>query len=135
MDKGTIFNHLNIKYKDGEFGNKYLIILNNQKGNDPYLCCKTTSVQKYGIEREDCHFNHNIFLLNIKKEPFYKKTWVQFDPNSVFEFSPLELLQNKFKGNIKVFEGVLSIPIVNGIVNCFKKSQDISRYWESLLKK
>jgi hypothetical protein len=134
LNKGAVFNHLNIEFKDGEHGNKYLIILNNQQGEDPYLCCKTTSKQQYGIDNPGCHFEKGIFVLDLKKPPFPKKTWVQFDANGIFEYEAVELLQCKFRGEI-ILNAELDSTLVQGIVNCFKKSQDISDYHLELINK
>jgi hypothetical protein len=132
MEKGTVFYHANFVFKDGAVGDKLLIVLNNQSNNAPFLCCKTTSKKKWGIDQDGCHSSKNIFVMNHK--PFNKKTWIQFDPNSVFEFSAADLLKQKFGGNIKVV-GRIDDQNIRAIANCFKKSEDISAYHCGLLAK
>lgn len=132
MKKGTVLHHTNLLYKDGEIGNKLLIVLNNQCNTDPYLCCKTTSKKRYGIDTEGCYYKNNIFLTT--KKPFDSKTWVQFDPNSLFEFSAPELISCGFKKELKII-GCLTECDINEIVNCIKMSEDISEYHLELLKK
>jgi hypothetical protein len=132
MKKGTVFFHNHFEFKDGDYGEKLIIVLNNMQGDDPFLCCKTTSKIKYSLENEGCYFQKNIHV--IDKPPFNEKTWVQFDPNSVFEFAPAKLVSDSFQNYIKII-GCLEDCHINAIVNCFKKSEDISEYHISLLDK
>ncbi|MBF0345999.1 MAG: hypothetical protein HQL06_17455 [Nitrospirae bacterium] len=78
MDKVTILFHRNMQFKNGEYGDKLLIVLNTPQDNEPYLCCKTTSKQKYGINKDGCCSNKNIFVLGEGYDWFTKRTYVQF---------------------------------------------------------
>ncbi|HET6514679.1 MAG TPA: hypothetical protein VFG09_05915 [Thermodesulfovibrionales bacterium] len=84
MDRGTILYHRAFEFKDGEIGQKLLIVLNTPQNDAPYLCCKTTSKMKYGIEKEGCHSSKNIYVLNPSPQGFKEKTWIQF--HEIYEF-------------------------------------------------
>lgn len=131
MDKGTILFHRALEFKDGETGKKLLIILNAPQSSEPFLCCKTTSKQKFDLDKEGCHSSKNIYVLNPAKNTFPLKTWVQF--HEIYEFENKSFLSHHFKGNIDI-KGNLPTNIVNAIVNCIKKSDDISKYHLGLLR-
>ena len=133
MLKGTVFNHKNIKFHDGEYGNKLLIVLNDVSGNQPYLCCKTTSQQKIKNPDLGCHSQKNYFV--IDEQPFIKKTWIQFDPTSFYELSAIDLLNAKLKGDIIIENRNHQIneTSMNYILGCIAKSDDISLYHLQLL--
>jgi len=132
MIKGTVFCHINLTFKNGDTGKKLLVVLNNQSGSDPFLCCKTTSQKRYDLDREGCYSEKNVFVIN--QAPFNVKTWIQFDLYSIFEFTSVELLKLKFNEEVKVI-GCIATNYINGIVNCYRKSDDISAYHIDLLKK
>ncbi len=132
-EKRDCFFHSKLEFKDGPTGEKLLIVLNNNPDNQsPYLCCKTTSKVKYNLINEGCYSDKNIYI--IEKKPFSKKTWIQFGPNSVFELEASELLQCHFNQEIKII-GELDTNSINAIINCYKRSDDISEYYLELLKK
>jgi len=131
MDKGTILFHRALEFKDGETGKKLLIILNTPQNSEPFLCCKTTSRQKYGLDKEGCHSNKNIYVLNPVKNCFQIRTWVQF--HEIYEFNHKLFLQEHFNGSLDI-KSTLPVDIINAIVNCVKKSDDISKYHLSLLR-
>ena len=131
MDRGTILYHRAFQFKDGEIGQKLLIVLNTPQNDAPYLCCKTTSKIKYGIEKEGCHSSKNIYVLNPVAQCFKEKTRVQF--HEIYEFDNHSFLQAHFKGELDV-KGKLPEQIINAVVNCVKKSDDISKYHLHLLK-
>ena len=131
MDRGTILYHRAFEFKDGEIGQKLLIILNTPQNEAPYLCCKTTSKSKYGLEKEGCYSNKNIYVLIPSPQCFKEKTWVQF--HELYEFDSRLFLQAHFRGELDI-KGMLPEQITNAVVNCVKKSEDISKYHLSLLK-
>lgn len=100
MDKGTILFHRALEFKDGETGRKLLIVLNTPQDSEPFLCCKTTSKQKYGLDREGCHSSKNIYVLNPLPNCFSLKTWVQF--HEIYEFDNRSFLQSHFKKELDV---------------------------------
>lgn len=131
MDKGTILFHRVHEFKDGETGKKLLIILNTPQNSEPFLCCKTTSRQKFGLDKEGCYSAKNIYVLNPMKNCFRIKTWVQF--HEIYEFDNKLFLQAHFNGNLDV-KGALPVNIINAIDKCVKNSDDISKYHLSLLR-
>lgn len=131
MNKGTILYHTAFQYKDGQIGQKLLIVLNTPQNNDPYLCCKTTSKQKYGLDKEGCHSSKNIYVLNPIANCFPSKTWVQF--YDIYEFEGQTFLRDHFNGKLNI-KGTLPTYTINAIINCIKKSDDVSKYYLQLLK-
>ncbi len=69
MDKGTIIFYKKFRFSDGEGGEKLLIILNTFKDlSIPYLCCKTTSKQKYNLINPGCYSDRNIYINQVHKK-------------------------------------------------------------------
>jgi hypothetical protein len=131
VDKGTILFHSNLTFKDGQPGEKLLIILNTPADNEPYLCCKTTSKQKYGIDIPGCHSSKNIFVLEANSDYFFQRTYVQF--HELYEFNKKEMLREHFAGNLQRKDR-LGGNTINAIVNCVRKSVDVLKYHKELLR-
>lgn len=130
MQKGTVLYHKTFHFTNGETGRKLLIILNTPQKKDPYLCCKTTSKQKYNIDKEGCHNNKNIYVISPNIDLFKEKTWVQF--HEIFEFNAETFLKEHFQGNLNIV-GTLKVITLTAIINCIRRSEDISKYHLSLL--
>lgn len=65
------------------------------------------------------------------KDCFSLKTWVQF--HDIYEFHASAFLQAHFNGDLDI-KGKLPTNIINAIVNCIRKSEDISNHHMLLLK-
>lgn len=130
MDKGTILFHRDFQFHNGQSGEKLIIVLNTPKDNEPYLCCKTTSKPKFNIDKEGCHSQKNIYVINPNFDWFKIKTWVQF--HELYEFEPPRFLQAHFDGVLEI-KGELKENTVNAIRNCIKRSEDVSKYHLTLL--
>lgn len=131
MDKVTIIFYKKFRFSDGKSGEKLLIILNTFKDlSIPYLCCKTTSKQKYNLISPGCYSDRNIYILNENQDFFRLKTWVQFE--EIYELKAQDLLDAHYKGLVEV-KGQLKENTINSIIKCLKKSQDITNYQLSLL--
>ena len=131
MDKGTIIFYKKFRFSDGESGEKLLIILNTFKDlSIPYLCCKTTSKQKYNLINPGCYSDRNIYILTENQDFFRLKTWIQFE--EIYELKAQDLLDAHYKGLVEV-KGQLKENTINSIIKCIKKSQDITNYQLSLL--
>lgn len=132
MRKGTILYHRKFEFLDDQLGEKLLIILNspNTSKNQPYLCCKTTSKQKFNIEKEGCYSKQSIYFLDANSDWFKEKTWIQF--HDIYEFKCQEFLQAHFKGDLTIKSELKELSITS-IIACIKKSDDISNYHLDLL--
>jgi hypothetical protein len=129
--RGTILYHPSFQFQNGGTSPKLLIVLNTPKTNKPYLCCWTTSKQKYGIDREGCRSDKNIYVLNANVDFFQVKTWVQF--HDLREFVVTEFLNLHFRDKLLEVKGQLREETIRAILNCIKGSQDVSQYHLSLL--
>ncbi|HBE40305.1 MAG TPA: hypothetical protein DDW27_03730 [Bacteroidales bacterium] len=130
MNKGAILFHRDFQFHNGQSGEKLIIVLNTPKDKEPYLCCKTTSKQKFNIDKEGCHSPKNVYVINSTIDWFKVKTWVQF--HELYEFEPQKFLQAHFKGVLEI-KGELKESTVNAIRNCIRRSEDVSIYHLSLL--
>ncbi|MEK6690282.1 MAG: hypothetical protein AABY78_03130 [Nitrospirota bacterium] len=131
MHKGTILYHQAFQFQNGEIGKKLLIILNTPQKDEPYLCCKTTSKQKYNIDKEGCHYNKNIYVIYPNTDWFKEKTWVQF--HELYEIESGKFLKDHFDGKLEV-KGTLKVNTISAIINCVKRSEDVSNYHLTLLR-
>ncbi len=131
MNKGTVIFYKKFQFSNGELGEKLLIILNTYKDQStPHLCCKTTSKQKYNLTNPGCYSNKNIYVLNANQDFFNLKTWVQFD--EIYELKASDLLNAHYSGLVDI-KGTLKENTINAIINCIKRSQDITNYQLSIL--
>ncbi len=86
LKSGCILFDIKFKFKDNEIGEKLIFILNNPKGNEPYLICRTTS-KETAFRRRDpkgCKQNGKYFFLGAGDAYFEKDTWLQLD--NIFEY-------------------------------------------------
>ena len=133
MRKGTILFHPSFEFTNGEIGRKYLIILNSPdiKKIEPFLFCKTTSQSQNKPQTPGCHAEKNLYCIGAQFDFFPKKTWVQFF--EMFEVNYDEFIKQHFELGVEV-KGELRTETISAIINCIKKSDDVSAYHLSLLK-
>jgi hypothetical protein len=132
MKRGTVFLHKIYQFPDGGIADKFFIIVNNPGPKAPFLTCKTTSKQDSRPDQVGCHHTKNVYVLREKEDFFPKRTWVQF--YTLYRFSHARLLNLVKIGDvIKMAE--LTTQTISAVVNCVKKSEDISFCDLELLKK
>ena len=132
MKKGTVFLHKNYQFPDGGIADKFFIIINNPVPNDPILTCKTTSKQDSRPYNEGCHYVQNVYVLRENDDFFRLRTWVQF--YILYRFNHNELRRLEHNGEV-IRMAELRPQTISAIVNCVKKSEDISFYDLELIKK
>jgi hypothetical protein len=69
-------------------------------------------------------------MLPERKDFFPFNTWIQFF--DIYELDLQYFLNGKFKGDLEIV-GQLKEQTINEIVNCVKRSDDITQYQRSLL--
>lgn len=131
MSKGNIFHFPDFVFHDGAHGDKLMVVLNEPQENEPYLMCKTTSQTRYGITTEGCRSDLSLFVTSRK--PLNVKTWILFGSSAVYEFSQNDINEKLLSCEIRKI-GCFEISVINSIVNCFKRSDDISKYHLQLLR-
>lgn len=133
MKRGTILYHSNFRFLNGEIGEKFLVILNNQKGRDPFLTAKTTSQDKNKSRTPGCIQKESLFLIEGGKNWFKLDTWVQLF--ELYAFTAPEVLKAHFDGDLEI-KGELPEQKANEIKNCVKRLIDFPvRYKEMIIKK
>jgi hypothetical protein len=124
LEKGTILFHERFRFKNGELGEKILIVLNNPvPKTEPYLICRVTSQEKNKPKTFGCHENLSLFFLPPGQDFFEKDTWIQL--HEIFPFEASTLLQDHFCGELNVL-GKLKDLTVRQLINCIRKIKDIS---------
>jgi hypothetical protein len=128
--RGKVFFHKQFQFNDGGQSDKLLIVVNEPKGNADWIWIKTTSKPKPQNTR-GCHSFSNLFVLEQGDDFLSKKTWVQF--LDIYNISTEALKDGIDAGDIHRI-GNLKPQNVAAIINCMKKSQDLSPLELSLLK-
>ena len=131
MTPGSIVRYRNFQFHDGDHADKLLIVLNSG-GKVPYLVLRTTSRQKAArLANEGCHAKEGYYFLPAKRDNFPKDTWILlYEP---YELNAAELIKAHFGGDAELI-GQLKPELLRAIINCFKKSDDCSAYYDSLLR-
>lgn len=132
MKKGTVFLYKKYRFPDGGITDKLFIIINNPGPNDPILTCKTTSKQDSRPDKEGCHYLKNVYVLRDNDDFFELRTWVQF--YILYRFNHKELIKLMNSGEVKTM-AELRPQTISAIVNCVKKSEDVTFYDLELIKK
>ena len=131
MTPGTILQHQNFRFHDGEVGNKIIIVLGSHAGGT--VLVKTTSrswrfSSSYGCQPLDRFPNFHL-VQNCCILP--KATWVCLD--EYYEFSDVNLIALHFAGDVKQL-GNLPPEITEALVACAVASNDISHYQEQIVR-
>jgi hypothetical protein len=132
MQRGTVLLHEAFEFENGDIGKKFLIVVNNPAQNDPYLMCLTTSQRGNRPDREGCHPQTGVYVLRVGYDFFELQTWVQL--YRIYEADAKALLKARFDGNLTI-KANLQDQTIRAIVNCIKKSPDISKYRKGLISK
>ena len=133
MKRGTILFHTNFKFKDGEAGKKLLVVLNNQRGNDPFLMARTTTSGINKSRTPGCLQNENLFFIESEKTCFRDDTWIQL--YEIYPFTATDVLKDKFDGHLEI-KSNLPEQTANEIKNCVKQLVDFPvKYKKMILKK
>lgn len=117
--RGRIYFHDKFGFHDGEYGKKFIILINNPQDHDPYLFLKVTSQQKNKPIVYGCHIRQRVFYIPPGKAFFLKDSWVQL--HEIYAFSPTELIKAGMD-KVLAHKDALSVQMTNEIVNCLLKS-------------
>jgi hypothetical protein len=128
--RGTVFHHKTFEFKNGETGNKLLILLNSQEGNDPLLLAKTTSQEKNKPKTPGCIKKRSLFFMPKGTKPFLLDTWVQL--YEIYPFSPEDF---KADPGFKIL-GSIDSKLMEKIIDCLfiAEGDDIPAIYEGLLR-
>ena len=132
MKKGTILFHKNFPFKDGDSSPKLLVVLNSPTIQDPFLAVRTTSQQKHRPRQSGCIEGKNLFFIEAGKTSFPIDTWIQL--YDFYEISHERFMMEFLSGRLDI-KGDLPEQMVNALINCAKRSDDISEYQLSLISK
>ena len=133
MQRGTILFHTTFEFKDGDIGKKLLVVLNNQKGKDPFLVAKTTTQGNNKSQTPGCIEKEELYFIKGGKTFFREDTWIQL--YEIYVFTAAEVLQDHFDGNLEI-KGTLPTDIANAVKNCVKRLESIElKYKKMIVKK
>lgn len=132
MKPGTVLLFKDFVFKDGGKTDKLVIILNNPKGNEPYLLCPTTSQQHKRKAVLGCHAEDNYYYIDQRQDKLVKNTWVVF--HEIYEYSAAQILKQRFTTGAKE---ILTIEetLWRAIKNCILKSKDIEQDFLEMIKR
>ena len=133
MTPGSILHDTNFRFKDGEIGNKLLIVLNDGK-DSPYIILKTTSKQKSKGKDEGCQLNDKPpnFFLPKDSCSFEKETWIEL--NEFFEFELSEIFKKRLAKTLD-YKNTRPKHILKDLLNCAINCDDISEFQENIIRK
>lgn len=124
MTPGSILHDTNFIFKDGEIGNKLLIVLSDGL-NYPYVIVKTTSKQREKGRDAGCQLNDKPpnFFFPKGSCSFKLDTWA--DLIEFYEFEVNEIFAKRLNKTLELKD---SLPrnILRDLLNCAKNCDDIS---------
>lgn len=124
MEQGAVFYHNNFTFHNGiSGGKKLLVVLSDSKPEESLLCFLTTS-QKISSPKliVGCYSYNNYYITFCN--PFKKKTKILFDKISIYEFNQIELLNAKYKEDIRII-GKINETDLCYILKCISESKDV----------
>ena len=132
MKKGSILYHKNYKFKNGEIGEKLLVLLNTpQHSSEPYLFCKVTSQQNEKPKSPGCHPSYSLFFIPGGREFFTQDTWIQlYDINP---FDAASVLQDSLTKQL-IEKGRLKSNTVKDLMSCISVIKDIEIEYRKLIR-
>lgn len=125
MTKGAILFHHSFKFKDGEIGEKLIVVLNNPnlQNDEPYLVCRTTSKEGKRKRKPACDIDQSTFFIPEDNASFRSDTWLQL--YEIYEIDAQSLLNDRSEGQLD-FLDQLPQEITRQLMNCLKNMEDIS---------
>jgi len=133
LEKGTILFHSRFEFKNGEIGEKLLVLLNNPDPNiEPFLFCRTTSKQKNRSLTPGCQANQSLFLVPASRDFFQLNTWLQL--HEIFPAEASSVLKDHFDGVLQI-KGKLKTETIGLLMKCISVIQDISFEHKSMILK
>ena len=119
MNPGTVIFWKGFTFDDGGVSDKLLVVIGRRKDGSLLLLKTTSKGRSYMPDSDGCHSEKSVHRFKQYLGGFKIPTWVQFDP-------PIERIADQINsaGAHKVFE--LKPTDLASIVNCYKKSDDIS---------
>lgn len=128
--KGTIFHHKKFVFKDGDIGDKLLILLNTPSENEPCLFAKTTSKKRERPSTPGCIENLKLFFIPAGTAFFKDDTWIE-----LYEIYEIPLDDVKNNPDFKII-GTCDNKLINEIIDCLLllNQNDITSYHKKLLK-
>ena len=134
LKPGCILFDTKFVFKDNEIGEKLIVLLNKPRKNEPFLFCRTTSIEKppYTTKTPSgCQKKSQYFFINACNF-FPKDTWLLL--YEIYEYDYTCMLNKHFKQQMKIIN-FIDDGILRQIINCIKNSIDISeKYLEMILK-
>lgn len=121
--QGAVFFFKDFEFKDGETGDKLIVVLN--KEYDPkkdLIICKTTSRQKFRNFQQGCNKKFNYFCFFKNQTPFKKHTWLLLD--DLYSIEASKFLNARFQKKLNKI-GDIEFSLLKGLIKCIKSLEDI----------
>lgn len=123
MTPGTILHDQEFRYRDGETGRKYIVILNDGTCGS-YVVVKATSQGRRYSNTPGCQLGTwACFFLDRGCCKLPKDTWVQL--HEFYPFNAQEMLGLHFTGRMEVIDELTS-GLTRDLQECALQSDDIS---------
>ncbi|MBE6443219.1 MAG: hypothetical protein E7020_00935 [Alphaproteobacteria bacterium] len=132
---GSILNWKNfyIDKQTHEPKNKLFIVLGT-KDPSKFLLAITTSQKHSKISSPGCYFEDSYYMIDAQSHAgFPKDTWILLGELKVI--SAANLLKESIENNNIEVVGAIKEQIFNGLINCAKKSIDVSDQYKELMGK
>ncbi len=130
MPRGTVYHCVDFEFPDGAEADKYLVLLNEPKEDEPYIFCTTTSRSKNKSPRPGCDPDLSLFMLKGRHDFFPVDTWLQLFRLWAFGFK--KFLDHAMRRKMQE-ERQLRTETIGQIVNCVKICKDVSGYHRQLV--
>jgi hypothetical protein len=120
MARGAVYYHPQFKFHDNDIGEKRFVILNEPRGDEPYLVAKTTTNLRERPCLKGCNPSQKVFFVPQGAESALPlNTLIQLF--EFYEFSAAELLDASLKDKILEHRGDLTAMTIAQLVNCIRK--------------
>lgn len=127
---GAVLHWKDFTFSDGSKKNKYLIVLGAKSGHD-ILLVLATSKPYHRSFNHGCHATDGYYHIpGTGKDFFPLDTWVILAEPRIA--STAELLKEAMNKNIETV-GNLRDELARAIINCLKKTKDVSEFHISLI--
>jgi hypothetical protein len=119
------------EFKDGGQSPKLFVVLNDPTQTDPGLVLRTTSKDKGRRLGPGCFSKEGYYVVPAGHDWFRDTTWVLLE---VYEYDFKRELTEHFKGNLET-KSSLREETLRAIINCLKRTEDITSYHLTILAK
>ena len=119
MNPGVVIFWKGFTFDDGEKSDKLLVVVGSLPDGARLMLKTTSQFRRWRPDPDGCHAEASVHRFKQYLAGFKIPTWVQFDPPIIYKLTEIQAAGAHVRFTLKPSD-------LQAIINCYKKSPDIS---------